>query len=115
MGSLPIENGKINGNELSFDVNVNGQVISHTGVLDGDTLKLSMPWGDQPMVLSRVKEESKINGKWVGKVEGPRGEMTFQNWIGKKENGDTAPPNAQEQRKKLLRADRTRNIFLQAM
>jgi len=75
MGSLPIENGKVNGNELSFDVNVNGQVISHTGVLDSDIVKLSFPWMEEPMVLSRVKEESKINGKWIGKVSGPQGDM----------------------------------------
>jgi hypothetical protein len=75
MGSLPIENGKVNGNELSFDVNVNGQVISHTGVLDSDIVKLSFPWMEEPLVLSRVKEESKINGKWIGKVSGPQGDM----------------------------------------
>jgi len=75
MGSLPIENGKVNGNELSFDVNVNGQVISHTGVWDGDTVKLSLPWGDQQMVLNRLKEESKINGKWIGVVSNPQGDM----------------------------------------
>jgi hypothetical protein len=95
MGSLPIENGKINGNDFTFDVNVNGQVISHTGVLDGDTVKLSMPWGDQLMELSRVKEESKINGKWIGKVNGPQGEMelTFNfNVDGDKLTGsDTSP------------------------
>ena len=27
------------------------------------------------MVLSRVKEESRIDGKWIGKVNGPQGEM----------------------------------------
>ncbi|MEJ2493772.1 MAG: hypothetical protein P8Y79_05535 [Ignavibacteriaceae bacterium] len=75
MGSLPIENGKVNGNELSFDVNVNGQEISHTGVWDGDTVKLSLPWGDQQMVLNRLKEESKINGKWIGVVSNPQGDM----------------------------------------
>jgi hypothetical protein len=75
MGSLPIENGKVNGNELSFDVNDNGQVISHTGVWDGDTVKLSLPWGDQQMVLNRLKEESKINGKWIGVVSNPQGDM----------------------------------------
>ena len=75
MESLPIENGKVNGNELSFDVNDNGQVISHTGVWDGDTVKLSLPWGDQQMVLNRLKEESKINGKWIGVVSNPQGDM----------------------------------------
>ena len=75
MGSIPIENGKITGNDFSFDVNVNGQVISHTGVLDGDTVKLSMPFGDQVMVLSRVQEESKIDGKWIGNISSPQGDM----------------------------------------
>jgi hypothetical protein len=75
MGTLPIENGKVNGNDFSFDVNVNGQVINHTGVLDGDIVKLSLPWGDQPMELNRVKEESRINGKWIGNVSGPAGDM----------------------------------------
>jgi hypothetical protein len=95
MGSLPIENGKINGNELSFDVNVNGQVISHTGVLDGDTVKLSMPFGDQVMKLSRVKEESKINGKWIGNISSPQGEMeltfTFKVDGDKLTGSDTSP------------------------
>ena len=87
MGTLPIENGKVDGNKFSFDVNVNGQVINHTGVLDGDTVKLSLPWGDQQMALSRAKEESKINGKWLGKASGPQGDMelTFTFNV----NGDT--------------------------
>jgi len=75
MGSMPIENGKVNENDFTFDVNVNGQVISHIGVLDGDTVKLSMPFGDQVMELSRVKEESKINGKWIGNISSPQGDM----------------------------------------
>jgi hypothetical protein len=87
MGTLPIENGKINGNKFSFDVNVNGQIFSHEGVLDGDTVKLSFPMMDQQMKLSRVIDESKINGKWVGKISGPQGEMelTFTFRV----NGDT--------------------------
>jgi hypothetical protein len=79
MGTLPLENGKINGNEFSFDVDVNGQEIHHTGVLDSDRVKLTLPFGDQPIVLHRVNEESKINGTWIGKVSGPQGEteLTF--------------------------------------
>ena len=75
MGTLPLENGKINGNKFSFDVNVNGQNIHHTGVLDSGIVKLSLPWMEKPMVLNRVKEESKINGKWIGMVSGPQGDM----------------------------------------
>jgi hypothetical protein len=95
MGSIPIENGKINGNDFTFDVNVNGQVINHTGVLDGDTVKLSMPFGDQVMELSRVKEESKINGKWIGNISSPQGEMeltfTFKVDGDKLTGSDTSP------------------------
>ena len=87
MGTLPIENGKINGNEFSFDVDVNGQIISHTGVLDSNIVKLSLPWTDQPMELSRVKKESKIDGKWIGMVSGPQGEMELTFTF--KVNGDT--------------------------
>ena len=79
MGSIPLENGKVNGNEFSFDVNVNGEIYNNKGVLDGDTVKLSSSRMEQPLVLSRVKEESKIDGKWVGKIDNPQGEfeLTF--------------------------------------
>jgi len=75
MGTIQIENGKVNGNEFTFDVNVNGQVMNHTGKLDGDIIKLSLPMIDQPMELKRVVEKSKIDGKWIGKVNNPQGEM----------------------------------------
>lgn len=75
MGSLPLENGKINGRNFSFDVNVNGQVFSNTGVLDGDMIKLTLPMMEQPMVLTRVVEKSKINGQWIGKISSPQGDM----------------------------------------
>lgn len=78
-GTRPIENGKVNGNNFSFDINFNGQVNTNTGVLDGDIIKLSSPRRQEPMVLTRVKEESKIDGKWIGTGSGPQGdfELTF--------------------------------------
>jgi hypothetical protein len=75
MGSLPLENGKIHGNEFSYDINLNGQMFSSTGVLDCDTVKISGSRRPEPMVLHRVKEESKINGAWLTKVQGPQGDM----------------------------------------
>ena len=77
MGTLQLENGKVNGNDFSFDINVNGNEISNTGVLDGDTVKLSSPRREQPMILTRESEESnsKINGKWIGTVSGPQGDF----------------------------------------
>ena len=79
MGTLPLENGKVNGNEISFDVNVNGRTIHHTGVLDSGIVKLSLPWTKEPMVLNKINEKSKIDGKWTGVVNGPQGdlELTF--------------------------------------
>ena len=79
MGTLPLENGKVDGNKFSYDIDINGRVISNTGVLEGDTIKLSSPGRERQMILSRVKEESKIDGTWIGKVSGPQGdfELTF--------------------------------------
>lgn len=79
MGSITIENGKVNGNEFSFDVNVNGQVFSNNGVLDGDIIKISAPMMDEPMVLTRVTEKNKIDGEWIGTASSPQGdfELTF--------------------------------------
>jgi len=62
-GTRPFENGKVNGNEFSFDIDFNGRLITNAGVLDGDTIKLSSPRRQEPIVLTRVKEESKIDGK----------------------------------------------------
>ncbi len=75
MGTIPLEKGKVNGNEFSFDVNVNGQVFSNAGILEGDNVKLKSPGMEQAMELSRVVEESKINGVWSGKVSSPQGDM----------------------------------------
>ena len=79
MGAIPIENGKINGNNFSFDVNANGQVISNTGVLEGNVVKLSAPIMEKPLELTRVEEKAKIDGKWIGKASSPQGEfeLTF--------------------------------------
>jgi hypothetical protein len=80
MGTLPLGKGKVDGNKFSFDIDINGQVISSTGVLDGDVVKLTAPMMEEPMELTRVKEElSKIDGKWLGKASSPEGdfELTF--------------------------------------
>jgi hypothetical protein len=75
MGSMPIENGKVNGNEFTFDINVNDQAISHTGKLEGNVIKITVPMMEQPMELSRVSDKSKIDGKWIGKISSPQGDM----------------------------------------
>jgi hypothetical protein len=75
MGSIPLENGKVSGNQFSYDININGQVFSSTGVLEGDVIKITGSRSPEPMILHRVKEESKINGAWLTKVPGPQGDM----------------------------------------
>ncbi len=49
MGDMEITNGKINGNEISFDVDAMGSSITHKGKLEGDVIKLKveMPEGGQ--------------------------------------------------------------------
>jgi hypothetical protein len=75
MGTIPLENGKINGNQFSYEISFNGQSFASTGVLEGDVVKITGSRRPEPMVLHRVKEESKINGAWLTKVPGPEGEM----------------------------------------
>ncbi|MEJ5352504.1 MAG: hypothetical protein WHS65_13020 [Melioribacteraceae bacterium] len=74
MGTLPIV-GKVDGKKFSFTVDVNGQTFTDTGILEGDSILLQSPLMEKPIVLKRVPEESKINGKWLGKVSGPQGEF----------------------------------------
>jgi len=75
MGTIPLENGKIHGNQFSYDISFNGQSFSNTGVLDGDVVKITGSRRPEPMILHRVKDESKINGAWLTKVQGPQGDM----------------------------------------
>ena len=64
MGDMEITNGKVSGNEISFDVEAMGSPIKHKGKLDGDVIKLKviMPEGGQgpeggiEMTLKKAKE-----------------------------------------------------------
>ncbi|GAB4230333.1 MAG: hypothetical protein Kow00109_02050 [Acidobacteriota bacterium] len=59
MGEQPISNGKVAGDEFSFDVNLpDGSVITHKGKVNGDTIDMTVqgPWGEWPMQLTRVQE-----------------------------------------------------------
>jgi len=42
MGDQEIKNGKVNGNEFSFEISMRDSSIKHTGKLDGEVIKLSM-------------------------------------------------------------------------
>lgn len=59
-GDLPISDGKVDGDKISFAVAVNGVTIQHDGVVSADQIKLttkasdpSFPGGD--LTLTRVK------------------------------------------------------------
>lgn len=63
MGDMKITNGKVTGNEFSFDVDMMGSPIKHKGKLDGEVIKLKVempeggPGGEQgpgEMTLTKV-------------------------------------------------------------
>lgn len=45
MGEMPISNGKIEGKEFSFDVDMGGNLMPHKCTLDGDVIKMKMTGG----------------------------------------------------------------------
>jgi hypothetical protein len=65
MGDMPFTNGKIKGDEYSFDIDVQGAKITHKFKLDGDVIKMTvvlpaeMAGGDAPgeMILKKVEEK----------------------------------------------------------
>lgn len=74
MGELPILNGKINGDEISFEVEPGGNTITHEGKISGDTIKLTTKEFPADMDLIRINS-LKIDGSWKGMVSGPNGDM----------------------------------------
>jgi hypothetical protein len=56
-GDIPIEDGKVDGNKLSFKTHFGDSVINHEGTLTGDTidLKVQGPWGDSEITLKRAE------------------------------------------------------------
>ena len=62
MGDIEISNGKVNGNEFSFDMDMMGTAVPNKGTLDGEVIKLKMempgggPEGPGEMTLTKVKE-----------------------------------------------------------
>ena len=58
-GEIPIEDGKVDGDHLSFNTHFDDNVIKHEGTISGDTIQLSVegPWGKSDMTLKRAKEK----------------------------------------------------------
>jgi hypothetical protein len=55
-GSQTINDGKVNGDRISFKTTVNGHVIGHEGTVSGDTIQLKNngPFGEFDLVIKRV-------------------------------------------------------------
>ena len=57
-GEIPIEEGKVDGDKISFKTHFNDSEVNHEGTLSGDTidLKVQGPWGESQMTLKRAAE-----------------------------------------------------------
>ncbi len=60
-GSQTIDDGKVNGNKISFNTTINGNVIKHQGTVSGDTIQLQNagPFGRFDVVLKRASTSEK--------------------------------------------------------
>jgi len=58
-GKLPISNGKISGNEISFEVDVNGSVVKHKGTVKPGEFKLKVNGFDQEWDLTMKRTGAK--------------------------------------------------------
>ena len=58
MGEVEISEGKVNGDEFEYKLDIQGMVMNTKGKVDGDeiTLTTSSDWGDMETKLTRVKE-----------------------------------------------------------
>jgi hypothetical protein len=58
-GDQPINDGKIEGDKLSFKTQFQDNTIEHEGTVSGDTIQLKVkgPWGEMDMTLKRVEEK----------------------------------------------------------
>jgi len=56
MGELPIADGKIDGDKITFNVDAGGNTIAHEGKLNGDTMTMHShsSWGDMDFDLKRA-------------------------------------------------------------
>lgn len=59
LGVLPIYDGKISGETVSFKVNVSGLIFQHTGKVNNDTLTLKLSVGENEMQGKFVRAKTK--------------------------------------------------------
>jgi hypothetical protein len=65
----------LSGTSLCAPVNQSNGVIIMNDIAGSETIKLSSPRSEQPIESTRAAEDSKIDGRWTGKVTSPQGEM----------------------------------------
>lgn len=60
-GSIDIEEGKVDGDKISFNTHVGDSEVKHSGTISGDTIQLGVegPWGHSDMTLKRAAEKEK--------------------------------------------------------
>jgi hypothetical protein len=58
-GDIPIEDGKVEGDHISFKTHFGDSEVKHAGTVSGDTIQLKVegPWGESEMTLKRAKEK----------------------------------------------------------
>jgi hypothetical protein len=58
-GDIPIEDGKVEGDHISFKTHFDDNEINHEGTVSGDTIQLKVegPWGKSEMTLKRAKNK----------------------------------------------------------
>lgn len=58
-GDTPIEDGKVDGDHISFKTHFEDNEVKHEGTVSGDTIQLKVegPWGQSQMVLKRAKDK----------------------------------------------------------
>ena len=74
-GEQSIQNGKIDGNNFSFDTDMGGNLVTRTGTVKGDILKVTMQQFGVEFELKRAVEKIDINGSWLGSMPMPDGGM----------------------------------------
>ena len=65
-GEVPIDEGKVEGDHISFKTHFDDSEINHEGTVSDEAIQLKVqgPWGESEMTLKRAKEQ-KTSLKWV--------------------------------------------------
>ncbi len=58
-GDITIDDGKVEGDHISFKTHFDNNEINHDGTVSGDTIQLNVegPWGKSEMTLKHAKEK----------------------------------------------------------